>query len=91
MPPEWPKDELGKIIAAGGFNSRRNPDLPGSYAYLKKIEQERNITQPLLPRESDSSDIKPPALKLNPEIPQPNKFKDEKTVATKIISDNKEE
>ncbi|KAI0991500.1 hypothetical protein K3495_g16687, partial [Podosphaera aphanis] len=55
IPPEWPKDELAKIITAGGFNSRRNPDLPGSYAYLRKIEQERN-TQPLIPRESDSPD-----------------------------------
>lgn len=62
-PTEWPPEELAKMITSGKFNSRRNPDLPGSYAYLRK-EEERKMPWP-----SSKMDLQSPD-----EIPLPQPF-----------------
>ncbi|KAI0998751.1 hypothetical protein K3495_g9443 [Podosphaera aphanis] len=56
--PEWPRKELDKIIATRKFNSRRNPDLQGSYAYPRK-EEEKAPIQNISSIATSPTDVKP--------------------------------
>lgn len=56
-PVEWPRDDLTRIIATGDLNRWRNPNLPGSYAFLRKEEEEPSSPGNVCGSRRDAQDL----------------------------------